>query len=134
MKAHKTIIMNLPAEIDIDIAPLVIYLNNLSGVLCCYSCHGEPYVDDDLWQETHQAYVMFTCKRQEILKQIMGLFEDWTEHSQQTVEVRLDYHNKHQFRYTAYWRSNDHLRLFIKWLDLSKSTGEVQLKLFNPDN
>lgn len=71
MSHRQEIISIKSASIDNAIAPIVLWLNSIEDVVTFYSCEGS---DDP----AEKPYIMFFCRRQEVLLHIMTFLESGT--------------------------------------------------------
>lgn len=103
MKSHPFVLMDLPCEVDVDIAPLVRWLNALPGIRTLNSCQGG---------EGDGAYVNFLCSDQDSLAKFMSLLVDWAGDDWLRSELEVDFHIGRP-RYTARWKDNAELVSFL---------------------
>lgn len=123
-EGHPYVLKQLPVEIDVDIAPVVDWLNSHVGVRTLYSCQGDPFDlhhDEWAWSELPHASAMFACEDPGSLLAIMEIIEDWNfdesgVFNHHPVRVEVDYHAKQKLRYQVYWPENGQLRAFTQWL------------------
>lgn len=116
-------------EIDIEIVPIVKWLNNLSGVETQYCCQGE-IVPKNNW---HRPHVIFNCSDPKTIEMIARLSDkfccDMSESNTAyceffNIELHIEWrtHNN-QIRYDMVWQDLFTMQDFIKWLTKS---GEIK--------
>jgi hypothetical protein len=81
------------AMVDVEIIPLIEWLNTLPGVTTCYSCQGD---------EDSKPYVLFRCEDEEglypIYKQLTGYADlIWNAQHRYGIRYAMYFHDIHTF-------------------------------------
>ena len=115
---HKTQRIPIKMEdVDINIIPVVVWLNSFSSVITLFSCEGDEVDEDDDEFDvlSKKPYVLFICSDQMQLMHIL-------EYSQQVSTTEISMHNT-QIRYCMRFNSKEEM------LDFSNH----ECRLFNGD-
>ena len=109
MKIHKTRKIAIKeADVDIEIIPLVNYLNSFHGITTLWSCQGDEPVKGKTYD---LPYVVFIA---EDLASIKNLLEHLDHHS---VEVIIESFNEIiALRFHMRFASKDCLKKMLKWV------------------
>lgn len=107
-----------PTEIDVEIVPVVKWLNSLLGVETLYSCQGEYCnEDEDIPFVADEPYVVFTCPCKSTIDKILVILEDFNEKRlglhRSACRVLVESY-KSRIRYCINWYDLRLLQEFIK--------------------
>lgn len=125
-KEHPTQTLNVHGEnveIDVDMVPVIKWLNNIPGVFTTFCCQGD--VDENNDGKHKKPYVLFYSNQPARTEYIIKTFTEFHQHSM-TLNVMHSYHEvkttldwfMNGIRYSAHWYDNMSLKDFIKWAGL----------------
>lgn len=124
-KDHPTKTLNVhgqDVEIDVDMIPVIQWLNAIPGVFTTFCCQGDA--DEDNNGKHKKPYVLWYSQNQNVTIAIIKRFTDFHEHSA-TLNIRHTYHEIETkvdyldgLRYSSHWYDNISLQDFIQWAAL----------------
>lgn len=116
-------------DVDIEIIPVVLWLNDLAGCRTMHSCQGETWsgMEDVRFQGVGRPYLVFSCGDPDSLRKILGLIRDFCSYpgrdgvfnpsGRDLMKVEVDLWDG-VVRYDIRWPSLDSLRRFSGWIGL----------------
>ncbi len=122
---HPTILTKIngtEVEIDVEILPMVNWLNSLSGVKTQFSCQGEVYPENPYCRPR----ILFFCEEHKIIEKIAQLAAKFkSDNDCKSVmsffEVEIQAHwYVNRMRYVLIWYDLLVLQDFISWMKVQK--------------
>lgn len=105
-------------EIDVDMMPVVEWLNNLENTFTKFCCQGGVFNPEK--NPAHdQPYVCWHCSNQATISQIIKIFDDFknkTDSCYHYIETEISWdQDLQELRYITRWFDNLALHDFIEW-------------------
>lgn len=117
-------------DIDIDMIPIILWLNNLPSTFTTFCCQGD--IDSNNDGKHKQPYVFWLCNTPTVVEYVLKKFAafHWHSatltHSYHEVKTEVDFF-QNGIRYTSKWYDNLALKDFITWAGLTcPESGNIE--------